>query len=700
MYKQFESSQSHCIITLIKQISSLLFSLIYLGSQQIGILSYNIVFYSSRLAKQGFVVRFCDKRQIYISNPRNIQFPANLYSALGLCRNDFYFSCKGKVVQDESEFSAQGILQGSVLFCLPKLRGGGKSSSPCIVSPSKRKAPDTSTVCGMLAPFDQPESQGEPSYVSPAAEQPRQTRPRVVLWIQNVDTKKRSPLELSDLSQVYTVEALCNLISNLNRTSKRNCQSLINVGLAQSRADKLRPFEILHSQGAEFVKLLWAEPWTYSDHGEGNILYIRVLPKSFYQIWSEKCLAIFKNPFLFEQSSEQKATIYDYLGLPPKQLPARQSKVAQILREGIGSQIQLHSVPSSSTGMSAEQQNTYAEYERRSDNWMSQVFRKTISVKDLDLKSDGRSEGELSTGMKALKSFLIGCENDKCTLNFSAQHSGRFMLESGEACHESIRVYCRSKDKLGNACTHCAVYKYMPIPLGGRFAPANKDCPIFRLVVPKEGAVLGHSCDESKTAENVGKGVQGKSSITEDKTRIAIFLLGSAFSLRMIVEAFGEDPGNYSAFQNKMKQFRHAISYVLKKDCIDDMEVLIDYFKNRADIGQSAFSCVERVSGTNKPRIFWQSAEQILFLKEGRATALSLDFVYKMIPGLGLAFGHFTAMSPSGHLVPVAQFLVECESGDAIDWVFEKFDEVHKSFELACQSPVGFLPVCNQKCVS
>jgi len=83
--------------------------------------------------------------------------------------------CKGNLVQDESEFSAQGILPGSVLFCCSKLCGGGKSSNP-----HKRKTSEISTgACssGMLDSPGELLSLGEPTGGS-----------QCYLWIQNVDT--------------------------------------------------------------------------------------------------------------------------------------------------------------------------------------------------------------------------------------------------------------------------------------------------------------------------------------------------------------------------------------------------------------------------------------------------------------------------------------------------------------------------------
>ena len=373
-------------------------------------------------------------------------------------------------------------------------------------------------------------------------------------------------------------------------------------------------------------------------------------------------------------------------------MPARQLRIAQILRDGLGSQTQLHSVPAlSAESMSAEHLSIHSGgSERIPGNWISQEFRQNIFISDLDLPSEGSKEDPINE-MDCLKNFLNYGENEKCTLNFRAMHKDRFTLESGKTCHGSLSVCCDGKDQLNQQCSHRALYKYAAIPSGGRFDVKNKNCPIFQLVVPRSGRlVVGHSCNESKAADSVGNGKQGRESIPKEQIQVAIFLLNSALSLRTIVEAFGADPSNYSKFQMTMIQFRNAISHRLKGDCVDDMETLISYFKKCSEIGHNAFSCIERVPGSNIPRIFWMSAEQILFLKEGRATALSLDFVYKLIPGVGLGFGHLTAMSPSGHLVPVAQFLCKSESSDAIEWVFEKYNQVHQTFGLTCQSPVSF----------
>jgi hypothetical protein len=654
--------------------------------------------------RNGFFIRFHDRQQMYIPLFQGIRCPAHLYGEIGVSQKEACFSCNGKYVHDDLEFSAQDITPGSTLFCFSRLLGGGP---PAKTPPSlKRKAPEaTSGPRGGMGQFSSqiesgtqtqgtlPESRHNTFQQVPqtAGLNPQET---CFLWIQNVDTKRKAPFEilLSEISEVYTVEALCHLVSRVERRSPRHCRGMADISLCDEK-DNVQPFEIMIPEGAGFVRLFGAEPWTFTDYSLDDVLYIKVHSKSIFQKCSEKCLAMFRCPnFLKEhRDSEQKRTIYEFLRLPPKQYPERQLKSAQILSEGLRSQTQSGSVQSlRQERLSVAKTSLHPEgVLARPGRWISQIFPEKVFISDLDLSSD-ELDGTLSNGMKSLKTFLKLRKNGQCTLNFSPEHKDRYELESGARCYDSIRAFCSSKDSSGNNCTHQVTYKYSPIPKGGRFVPVNRNCPIFHMLVPKERCNLGHNCDEHETAHTVGKPTPGRPSVSEEQTSLAIFLLSSSFPLRMIVQAFGADPGNYAEFQNKMKQFRNAIGYKLRKDGTDDMDVLIQYFNSRSEIGHNGFICIERVPGSNQPRIYWQSAEQILFLKEGRATALSLDFVYKMIPGIGLAFGHLTAMSPSGHLVPVAQFLVKTESGQAIDWIFKKFDEVHEKFGLTCPSPVSF----------
>jgi hypothetical protein len=67
-------------------------------------------------------------------------------------------------------------------------------------------------------------------------------------------------------------------------------------------------------------------------------------------------------------------------------------------------------------------------------------------------------------------------------------------------------------------------------------------------------------------------------------------LMKWSFALLMIVQAFGADPGNYAEFQSKMKPFRNAIGYKLRKDGTDDMDILIQYFNSRSETGHNCFT--------------------------------------------------------------------------------------------------------------
>jgi len=195
----------------------------------------------------------------------------------------------------------------------------------------------------------------------------------------------------------------------------------------------------------------------------------------------------------------------------------------------------------------------------------------------------------------------------------------------------------------------------------------------------------GHSC---KQEESSG---QPRRKIAPEHVQRAIWCLDCAVPLNHIVASCGHDPMNYQLFNRIMRQFRDAIRFKLRADKQKDIDVLFGYLEERLKEGHTAFACIEGISGSvDKMRLFLQSAEQILLLMEQQVTAISLDFVYKLIPNVGLCFGHFTTMSPSGRLVTVATFLVEGESGEALDWVFQRYDEALQKFGIECQSPVVF----------
>jgi hypothetical protein len=640
------------------------------------------------ISRKGFLVCFQNGQHIYIPSCRDLLFPVQLYGQLGLSQKRYYFSFQGKLVHDTLKFSAQSICLGSSILCCLKVLGGGKDKDS---GQRKRKAQECDSQ-------DQMHSSSQQEISLLLSDESIE-----VLQIQNVETGQKGPMEFhsSDLSQTQCVEELCNLITKVCHSTARNRRSAGILGLRYDGEKAIvMPFLIMELVGEkEFVRLDGRMSWIFSELGHasgGNIVYLKVFCKSVYEKISPVCVSIFTDPDFFEKHREPKDTIYDFLGLPPRSLPEKQVQAARILGEGLRPSAGSAGVQDKYVIGVVEQQSSAESSggSLLSDNWRSEIFPEKIYISDLHLTTDNIIRGgQWTLGLESLKRFLVEREKNSCSLNCGVEHSGRNFLESPTKCYGGLRVYCRGKDKNGNSCSHSASYSYVHIPQNGRFHPDNTAVPIFTKNQSHGTTDHGnyHNCVQSVTVGDVGRGVQAKQGISQTDLEDAIFLVKSNVPLRLIVHAFGNDPSNPHEFQATMTAFRNKIAYKLRSDSSTDMHSLFQYFDESLESGHIAYVCMERVPGSTKTRIYWQSAEEILFLKERKAAVMSLDFVYKMIPGFDMAFGIFTAMSSAGHLVPVAAFLVESESSDALEWIFGKFDEIHRKFGFTRPSPVSLI---------
>lgn len=380
--------------------------------------------------------------------------------------------------------------------------------------------------------------------------------------------------------------------------------------------------------------------------------------------------------------------MYKYLDLPAPSLNERYQRMIQAFQETHHSSGECRSIaahqPSCSNESAGAVQATFSDQ----GNWTSQEFPESILLRHLDMstRDDDRIVEHSTLALEKLKLFAQGRENKKCTLTFGLEHKDRGRLRNGDSCYNQIHIRCNAHGRDGKPCTHQVRYKYAALP---KDSVTTSEHAIFS-ICGSEKYKLGHSCNEKVTSVSYGKPLQGRSAIPPDQLKRAIWCVNCAIPLRHIVAFFGNDPLNYGDFEVKTRQFRDAIQYRLRSERQNDMEVLRKYLDDRLEKGHTAFACVEGVSGSaDQLRIFLQSAEQIMYLKEERATVISLDFVYKLIPNVGLAFGHFTTKGPAGRLISLATFLIESEEGsDAIDWVFKKFEESLEKFGIECQSPV------------
>uniref|UniRef100_A0A7S0MJE6 Uncharacterized protein n=1 Tax=Cryptomonas curvata TaxID=233186 RepID=A0A7S0MJE6_9CRYP len=516
-----------------------------------------------------------------------------------------------------------------------------------------------------------------------------------ILWVEDTDNNEKIRLSVdpNQLAAVTTVEGLCQLIHDLSldyaQCDTFTQRSLRILGLVNQEGGCCQsPFMIMDSSCSKSMQ--GGEEWIYKENSVTSPVKIKVRP-SIFQRFSERCLTIFNDPLYHDIERNKEGTMYENLNLPAPTLNKRHQSMIQGFQEGYDKSRECRSIAEHRSSCSSEPAGAVQATGGDECKWTSQEFPKSILLSHLNMstRDDDQIEGHSTLAFEKLKMFAQERENKKCVLTFRQEHKGKALLRNGEPCYKQIHIRCNARDSNGNPCSHFVRYKYTSLDPENGVRPSEH--AIFTACNSGEN-YIGHSCNEKVTSASYGKPLQGRPAIPSDQLKRAIWCVKCAIPLRHIVASFGNDPLNYQDFELTMRQFRDAIRYRMRSEREDDMQVLLRYLNDRLEKGHTAFACVEGVSGSaDQLRIFLQSAEQIMYLKEQRATVISLDFVYKLIPNVGLAFGHFTTKGPSGRLISLATFLIESEEGgDAIDWVFKKFEESLQKFGIECQSPVIF----------
>jgi hypothetical protein len=626
--------------------------------------------------------------------------PADFYETLELDPWNTFFTYNGRCFVD-AEHLFQSLMPGSVVYCCQRLPGGMKRSEP---SSSSRSSREGSRIDKHFPSTKQNRTSLEYQALAQASRQMDEAHTQNssqsrkcdgILWVKNIENEELAPFESppADLAAVQNIESLCQLLYNLNQeyaqcTGSNNNRSIMALELINDNHQTV-PFIIIGIDPVSSKKQIrqGKELWSFEENCSSNPLLIKLQPTCYHK-FSSRCLDIFKNPSYFQEDRKLDGTIYEKLRLPALALSSRQKTVHYVLGSGLsfsesGIAGNRHPSPRREESVTADAGHTTGEA-----NWRSQTFPAAIYLSDLKMISRNEDciEHKTTRAIENLKKFIQDREQGQCVLNFHPEHFGRAQLQSGIPCYNAIHCRCSGRDGNGNPCSHHVRYNYASLSPAHGVAPCQH--PVF-LMANSQAYETGHTCKREETRLFYGKPTHGKPAIPPEQLQRAIWCLACAIPLNHIVFACGYDPLQYPEFELKMRQFRDAIRYKLRADKESDMDVLLRYLEKRVEEGHTAFACVEGVAGSvDKMRIFLQSAEQICFLKEERVTAISLDFVYKLIPNVGLCFGHFTTMSPSGGLITLATFLVETENGDAIDWIFQRYEESLKNFGIKCQSPV------------
>ena len=616
----------------------------------------------------------------------DLTLPPDLYEELDLNVQTALFICNGSTFTDDRRL-LQCIPPGSVVYCCQRVLGGMKRLGGRIddVFPAVKQtrgldkhASQTASLLEESHGHDHGHDKSQSGHDSGVCE--------AVLWIENLDVEEKSYFKFSshDLAAVETVEGLCAFLHHnlqYEQCSTDNKRSLKSLQMVNEENVAV-PFMIMDSSSSKAVMRQGGEPWSFEENSMRSPVQIKLGAANIFQQFSSKCLEIFCNPSYYEIEKPRDGTIYNFLQLPALTLSKQQQNLCTVLREGLScTERGWHAGPETSC---SSEPLTAVAIQPHGDNWISQIFLDSILPIHLGMSSRDEDTivGHETLALSRLKSFMQDREKGRCTLKSKLENQNGSELRSGEKCYRSIFFQCNGRGSGNQLCSHFVRYNYAkPYSTDG-------NAPVF-LKGESKRVYEGHSCDQSSTVARVGRPLQGRPAMPPEHLQRAIWCVNCYVPLRQVVAAFGHNPLDYAQFSKVLRQFRDAIRYRLRTENEDDMAVLINYLKDRLEKGHTAFVCVEGVAGSvNQLRIILLSAEQIMFLKEFLITLISLDFVYKLIPNVGLCFGHFTTMGPSGHLISLATFLLESEGGDAIDWVFKKFQEVLQTFGIECQSLV------------
>lgn len=187
--------------------------------------------------------------------------------------------------------------------------------------------------------------------------------------------------------------------------------------------------------------------------------------------------------------------------------------------------------------------------------------------------------------------------------------------------------------------------------------------------------------------------------MTESVER-AIICLEMGFKFHQIVTAFGYLKKCEAQFQRTVKQLRDAVRSFLYEKTKQEYSDLINYFESEKTSGRTAYYVIDERPARNGvktvhhiKRLLWQRATQLYEPRRGTVNVLSLDFVYNVFStkNKNSTFGHLTTLSPEGKLIVVAQFLVESENADAIEWVIAHFKEAQPNFNIKYHPQVKIL---------
>lgn len=498
---------------------------------------------------------------------------------------------------------------------------------------------------------------------------------------------RKTELKLSEnrLAAVQTVRDLSSVLSETLRSDEQ-----IKHNLQWSDDDVV----LINGTSQELCRdSKWAHA-TYPTSSDRPLLIARKfeIQNSLGGICSKTCHAIFALPSFYSSENRRSRTLMSYLNLQESKKRKRSSACGmpqmKIARSDLTSVQQPQPAQTEIPVLQPEQ----ALPEIRnlpSGGWGSPFHWKTeIFVCDLGLNSSRRDvlmEDGRSLAVHLLCQQLQDSEHETCLLNTGVEgRKIRIDHETQEKARCYVRVSCGT---VKSKCSHKARYAYVPVPSGGRYCPENADVPIFRLVSNTDN----HSCCKSNASLEFSSSKPGKQKWSELQVEKAIWCSELGMRFEEIVEDFGI-PRDDACFTGRVAHLMARVRKSLQLKRSNEYSNLMEYLDSQIKTGHTAYYAKmdmgNSVDGQKISRLFWIRAPELFFLKHGLANATSIDFVYKLSQGVKGAFGHLCVLGPEKKIIPVAQFLVESENADAINWIVQHFRQVHEDFQIKYQPSV------------
>lgn len=532
------------------------------------------------------------------------------------------------------------------------------------------------------------------------------TRPPVGLWLQNArhqSQPKPFSFQANELDAVENIQGLTKAINSalqLKENSKSaSCLKLIQDDTTVKKVvivKKLTSLNIISNADLE-------ESWTILNAtGIGKNFEYPILiadseiVNSHFEEYSVIAEKIFKTENFFEtrktlgscgrtsgtNGPASALSLRDYLGVP-NPVKCRNQESAGALTTG------LRRHPQSKANTESQSGNL------RSASTAGEIFPKFIFASDLgiddtypDSSTQVRAGSAISVAQNRLYEFLLARENG-LDLRYSVQDQKDVVIHEGNPhvlAYRKIRIHCSGKSpqsKLSKGhCEYGCTYEYITDKTSSGIEGRS---PIFKLIK----STTTHNCTEQCWLYS-GRGSRGHSSWTLEDLRQIKGLMRAGVKLDKIVLAAGFQGSNGEPNPMRKKQLYDAIQHQSSKIQKDVYQNLMTSLKERLECGDTAFVSMQGLDGSKdaKPRFYVQLVDHLAILKLGWVPVFSIDFMYRILRELNVAFGHVSVLTPAHLLVIVAIFFIETENQDGIDWILKKFLWVHEHFKIKLQSMV------------